>query len=280
MDKLIITVAPTGAITTRQDTPYLPIHPHEIAESVYAAWQSGAAVAHIHVREPDGSPSMNFERFRETVERIRDRCDIVLCLTSSGGLNLKEEDRWRICQLQPELASFDAGSMNFGDAVFTNPPPFLDRLAEEMQKYGVKPEIEVFEGGFIANALAVARKGLIQPPFYFQFVLGVPGGLPASPKNLLFLTESIPPGSPWSVIGIGRHQLEMNTMGILMGGHVRVGMEDNVFYRKGELATSNAQFVERIVRLARELGREVASPSEARAILGLPDRSKQKPTAG
>lgn len=269
MEKLIITVAPTGAVTTRKDTPYLPITPREIADEVFAAWQAGASIAHIHVRDREGNPSMDFETFRETVERIREKCDILINLTSSGGLNLREEERLKVCELTPEFASLDAGSMNFGPGVFLNPPDFLERLAEKMNQYQVKPEIEIFETGMINNALMLAKKGLIKPPFHFQFVLGVPGGMPATVKNLLHLIESIPTGSTWSTIGIGRNQLAMNTMGILMGGHVRVGMEDNVYYKPGELAKSNAIFVDRIVRLSRELGREIASVEEARIILGL-----------
>lgn len=269
MEKLIITVATTGAITTREDTPYLPITPAEIAEEVYRAWNAGASIAHVHVRDEQGNPTMKYEIFQETVERIREKCDIILNLTSSGGLDLKEEDRLRVCELQPELASLDAGSMNFGRHVFLNPPDFLERLAAKMQQHGVKPEFEVFETGMINNAMMLAKQGLIKPPYLFQFVLGVPGGMPASPKNLLHLYESIPKDSIWSVIGIGRAQLPMNTMAILMGGHVRVGMEDNVYYRPGELAKTNAQFVERIVRLARELGREVATVEDARKILKL-----------
>ncbi|MFZ4453636.1 3-keto-5-aminohexanoate cleavage protein [Salibacterium aidingense] len=269
MDKLIITVATTGAITTKENTPYIPISPKEIAEEVYEAYKAGASIAHIHVRDDDGNPTMDIHKFQETVERIKEKCDIVINLTSSGGLHLKEEDRLRVCELRPEFASLDAGSINFGSSVFLNSPDFLDKLSQKMTDYNVKPEIEVFDAGMINNALMLAKKGLIQPPFHFQFVLGVPGGMTATPKNLLHLIESIPEGSTWSVIGIGRHQLEMNTLGMTMGGHVRVGMEDNVYYRKGELATTNAQFVERIVRIANELDREIATPDEARQILGL-----------
>ncbi len=269
LDKLIITVATTGAVTTRKDTPYLPITPKEIADEVYEAWKAGASVAHIHVRDAEGNPSMNFDTFKETVERIKEKCDIIINLTTSGGLNLKEEERLAVCELRPDLASFNAGSVNFGSAVFLNPPDFLEKLAKKMNEYQVKPEIEIFESGMINNTLRLAKQGLLKPPFHFQFVLGVPGGMAATPKNLLHLVESIPAGSTWSTIGIGRHQLTMNTMGILMGGHVRVGMEDNVYYKAGELAKTNAQFVDRIVRLAHELGREVATVQEARQILSL-----------
>lgn len=270
MEKLIITVATTGAVTTKKDTPYLPTTPEEIASEVYACWQAGAAIAHIHVRDAHGNPCMDFEAFKQTVARIRERCDIILNLTTSGGLNLTDEERLRPLSLRPEMGSFDAGSMNFNDGVFINRPDFLERLGAEFQACEVKPEIEVFEGGMINNAMMVARKGLLKEPFHFQFVLGVPGGLPATPKNLLFLRESIPLNSTWSVVGVGKAHLPMATMALAMGGHIRVGMEDNVFLHRGVLAESNVQFVERIVRLAEDYGREVASCSDARRILGLP----------
>jgi 3-keto-5-aminohexanoate cleavage enzyme len=269
MEKLIITVAPTGAFTTRQHTPYVPLTPKEIADSVYEAWQAGAAIAHIHVRDQNGNPTLDLDTYREVVARIREKCDIIINLTTAGGLDLTEEDRIRVCELRPELASYDAGSMNFGSKVFVNSPQFLERLAKKMQENHVKPEIEIFDIGMIHNTLQIAKKGFIDPPYYFQFVLGVQGGMPATPKNLLFLTESIPAGSTWSAIGASKDQLTINTMCILLGGHVRVGMEDSVYYTKGELAKSNAQFVERIVKLSRTLGREVATPNEAREILGL-----------
>ncbi|ASN04263.1 BKACE family enzyme [Virgibacillus necropolis] len=269
MEKLIITVATTGAVTTRDNSPYLPITPTEIASEVFDSYKAGASIAHIHVRDKNGDPSMDFESFRETVERIKEKCDIIINLTSSGGLNLKEEDRLKVCELQPEFASLDAGSMNFGSSVFLNSPPFLEKLSKKMNEHEVRPEIEIFDSGMINNALMLAKKGLIKPPFHFQFVLGVPGGMTATPKNLIHLIDSIPPGSTWSVIGIGKHQLVMNTLGITLGGHVRIGMEDNVYYKKNELATTNAQFIDRIVRISDELEREVADVSEARKILGL-----------
>lgn len=273
MDKLIITVAPTGAQTTREHTPYVPFTPKEIADSVYEAWQAGAAIAHIHVRDENGNNSLDLDIYREVVHRIKDKCDIIINLTTAGGVAMNDEDRLRVCELSPELATFDAGSMNFGGDVFLNSPNFLERLAMKMKEYQIKPEIEIFDVGMIDNTLRIAKKGLIESPFHFQFVLGIRGGMPATPKNLLFLTESIPAGSTWSAIGASKDQLTINTMSILMGGHVRVGMEDSVYYRRGELAKTNAQFVERIVDLSRTLGRDIATPNEAREILGL-DQSK------
>ncbi|WP_078409892.1 BKACE family enzyme [Priestia abyssalis] len=269
MEKLMITVAPTGGQTTRQHTPYLPLSPKEIADSVYDAWMAGAAIAHIHVRDKEGNPSLDLSTYTEVVDRIKDKCDIILNLTTAGGTDMNDEDRIRVCELCPEMATFDAGSTNFGSGVFLNSPNFLERLAGKMKEYQIKPEIEIFDVGMIDNTLRIAKKGLIEAPFHFQFVLGVQGGMPATTKNLLFLTESIPDGSTWSAIGASKDQLAINTMSIVMGGHVRVGMEDSVYYRKGELATSNAQLVERIVNLSKTLGREIATPNEAREILGL-----------
>ncbi|WML52129.1 3-keto-5-aminohexanoate cleavage protein [Neobacillus sp. PS3-12] len=269
MEKLIITVAPTGAQTTREHTPYVPLTPKEIADSVYEAWQAGASIAHIHVRDENGNNTLNLDTYRDVVNRIQDKCDIIINLTTAGGVAMNDEDRLRVCELSPEMATFDAGSMNFGSGVFLNSPNFLERLAIKLKEHQIKPEIEVFDVGMIENTMRIIKKGLIDPPFHFQFVLGVQGGMPATPKNLLFMAENIPAGSTWSAIGASKDQLAINTMSILLGGHVRVGMEDSVYYRKGELAKTNAQFVERIVDLSKTLGREIATPNEARKILGL-----------
>jgi 3-keto-5-aminohexanoate cleavage enzyme len=267
VEPLIITVATTGGGTTREHTPFLPITPEEIADEIYASWQAGAAIAHVHVRDPQGRRSSDIDYFRRVVRLVQQRCDIILNLTTSGPLD--DERILPVSDLRPEMASFDAGSTNLNDWVFINHPAFLERLAREMLDNGVKPEIEVFETGFINNALVLAKRGLLQPPLHFQFVLGAPGAAPATPKNLLHLVESIPSDSTWSVIGVGRAQLPMAAMGIVMGGHVRVGMEDNVYLRKGVLAESNADFVRQMVELAGHLQRPVATVGDARRILGL-----------
>jgi len=269
LEKLIITVAPTGSQTTREHTPYLPLTPKEIANSVYEAWQGGASIAHIHVKDVSGNNTLDLSTYTEVVNRIQDKCDIIINLTTAGGISMNDEDRIRVCELGSEMATFDAGTMNFGSGVFHNSPIFLERLATKLKENQIKPEIEVFDVGMIENTKRIIKKGLIDPPFHFQFVLGIHGGMPATPKNLMFLAESIPQGSTWSAIGASKEQLTINTMSILMGGHVRVGMEDSVYYRKGELAKSNAQFVDRIVNLSTTLGREIATPNEARKILGL-----------
>ncbi len=271
LEKLIITVAPTGAWPTKKDSEHVPITPEEIADEVYRSWQAGAAIAHIHVRDEQGNPAMTFENFEQAVTLIRERCDIIINLTTSGGLDVSDEDRMKpFVKLKPDLASFDAGSMNWmHTTVFLNTPPFLEKLATKMQENGVKPEIEVFDTGMIYNSMYIAAKGLIDQPFHFQFVLGAPGGITATHKNLLHLAESIPTGSTWSVVGIGKSQMAMAFTALTMGGHVRVGMEDNIYLKKGLLAKSNAEFVDKIVKVSNEFGRDIASPKEARDILSL-----------
>ena len=273
MDPVIITIATTGSATTRQHTPHVPLTPEEIAEEIHLSWQAGAAIAHVHVRDAQGRACMDFERFRRVVELVRGRSDVILNLSSSGLSVAGHDQRIRpLAELQPEMASFDAGSTNLGGRVFANHPTFLERLAAAMAAAQVKPEIEVFEAGFINNALVLAEKGLLQGPLHFQFVLGAPGAAPATAKNLLHLVESLPAGATWSVIGVGKAQLPMAALAIVMGGHVRVGMEDNVYLRRGVLAKSNAEFVHQMVELAGVLQRPVATVSETRRILGLPCR--------
>ncbi|MFB5663121.1 3-keto-5-aminohexanoate cleavage protein [Alteribacillus sp. HJP-4] len=274
MEKLIITVAPTGAQTTRKHTPYVPLTPKEIAESIYESWKAGAAIGHVHVKDLMGENTMDLKVYQEVIDRVQEKCDIILNLTTAGGLETSEEERLKVCDLNPEMATFDAGSMNFGSSVFHNPPGFLEELASRTQLRRIKPEIEVFDVGMIHNALRIAKKGLLDEPFHFQFVLGVAGGMPATPRNLMYMVDSIPKDSTWSAIGASKDQLAINTMSILLGGHVRVGMEDSVYFRKGELATTNAQFVTRIVELARTLGREIATPDEAREMLKLQTNTK------
>ncbi|MBI5606937.1 MAG: 3-keto-5-aminohexanoate cleavage protein [Deltaproteobacteria bacterium] len=273
MEKLIITVGITGSRITRDQTPHIPITPEEIAQSGIEAWKAGASVLHIHVRDPRTQLGCQDPAiYREVVDRIRSRTDAILCLTTSGipGRNLPIEERLQSLAFDPEMVSFDAGSVNMGSNVFLNPPEFLEALAKATLAKGIKPELEVFEIGMVYTCRRYLEKGLLKAPLHFQFVLGVQGGMPATPKSLLHLTEIIPPGSTWSVIGIGASQLPMAVMGLMMDGHVRVGLEDNIYYSKGRLAESNAQLVERVVRISKEFGREVANPSEARKILCLP----------
>ena len=273
MEKLIITAAITGSRITREITPYIPITPEEIVQSAFECWQAGASVVHIHVRDPDtGLGTQDLELFRQVVEPLREKTDLILCLTTSGipGRNLPIEQRVAPLELKPELGSFDAGSINLGGSVFINSPEFLDQAAKKMKEMGVKPELEIFDLGMIITCLRMRDDEKLDEPLHFQFVLGTPWGAPASPKSLVQLHEYIPENSTWSVIGIGKGHLPMSMMALVMEGHIRVGMEDNIYYSKGVLARTNAQFVERIVRMAREYGREIATPQEARRILRIP----------
>ncbi len=275
MEKLIISVGITGSRITREQTPYIPILPEEIARSGIEAWRAGASILHVHVRDPKtGLGTQDYPLFKEVTDRIRSETDAILCLTTSGipGRNLEFKERLIPLELQPEMVSFDAGSINMRDLVFLNPPEFLERLARETLAKGIKPELEVFEAGMVETCVRFMDKGLLKPPLHFQFVLGVIGGMAATAKSLLHLSEIIPQGSTWSVIGIGPAQLSMAMMAMAMGGHVRVGLEDNIYYSKGVLAKSNAELVERVVRIAKEFGREIASPGEARKILTLTPR--------
>ncbi|HVP76962.1 MAG TPA: 3-keto-5-aminohexanoate cleavage protein [Thermodesulfobacteriota bacterium] len=272
MEKIMISVGVTGSRITPQQTPYIPITPEEIAQAGIEAWRAGASILHIHVRDPKtGLGTQDGAIFKEVVDRIRRETDAILCLTTSGipGRNLPITDRLQPLTLYPELVSFDAGSINMGENVFLNPQEFLDILAKETFSRGIKPELEVFEVGMVYTCLRYLEKNLLKPPLHFQFVLGTPNGMPATVKSLLHLCEIIPKDSTWSVIGIGPGQLPMAMMAMVMGGHARVGLEDSIYYSKGVLAKSSAQLVERVMRIAKEFGREIATPSDARRILRL-----------
>ncbi len=270
MEKLIITAAITGSRTPKEKSPYIPITPEEIADSAIEAVKSGASVVHIHVRDLDTKlGTQDSELYKKVLDKLYSEVNPVVSLTTSGipGRNLGYEDRFIPLQFKTELASFDAGSINVNDGVFLNPPDFLEQLALKMKEAGVKPELEVFDTGMIEYCKILADRGLLEYPLHFQFVLGVKGGAAATPKTLLHMTELLPQDSTWSVIGIGKGELPMVMMGILLGGHVRVGLEDNIYFSKGRLAKSNAELVSRVVRIANEYGREIATPDEAREIL-------------
>ncbi|UWG99118.1 3-keto-5-aminohexanoate cleavage protein [Dehalobacter sp. DCM] len=271
MEKVILTVATTGAWPTKKDTPYVPLQPEEIAEEVFACYQAGASMAHIHVRDDEDKASMSFEKFEKTVKLIRERCNIVLNLTTSGGLGLSDEERMKpFMELKPEMASYDCGSMNWShSSVFINSPSFLEKLGTAMKENGVKPEIEVFDAGMVYNALYYLQKGILDSPPHFQFVLGAPGGMTATVENLVFLKSLIPKEATWSALGIGKGHLPILYTALALGGNIRIGMEDNIFYAKGVLAKSNVEFVERSKRIAAEMGKEIATPDETRKILGL-----------
>lgn len=266
---LIITAALVGAEVTRTDNPNLPITAEEIGQAAAEACEAGASIIHLHVRSPDGLPTQDTEAFRQAMVSIRARCDAIIQVSTGGAVGMTAEERLQPLYLKPEMASLTPGSVNFGHGVFMNPWPLIELFTQTMQELGVKPELEIFDAGMIANALQLRKMGLLTDPLHFNLVLGVPGALPALARNLVYLVDSLPSGATWSVAGIGRAQTAMAMMAMAMGGHVRVGFEDNVYYHRGELARSNAQLVARVARLAAELGRPVATPTQAREILGL-----------
>ena len=278
-NKRIITVATTGAWPKKENNPNVPMTPAEISEDVYACWKAGAAIAHLHMRDDNGNGTMDKNKFAETVKLLKTNhpeCDIILNMTTSGDLNATDETRQiHLKELRPELGTFDCGSMNWLNAsLFINSPAFLEELGKNMQEWGVKPEIEAFDPGMIGNAAYYLKKGIIKAPVHFQFCMGCANGIPGSMKNLVFMldtaNELIGKGNfTWSTFGVGKSAMEMLYGGVALGGNVRVGMEDNVIYQKGVLADSNVQFVERAARVIREFGCEVATPDEARQILGL-----------
>ncbi len=272
MEKVILTAAITGSRMMRDVAPHIPLSPEEITQSALECWQAGASVVHIHVRDPEtGLGTQDPEIFKRVVTPLREKTDLVLCLTTSGipGRNLGYQERLAPLDLRPELASFDAGSINLGSGVFSNPIDFLEMAAEQMVEKGVKPELEVFDLGMIMTSLRLRDQGKLKEPLHFQFVLGTPWGAPATPQTYLHFLEYLPQGCTWSTIGIGRHSLNMAMMALMTGGHVRVGMEDNIYLRRGVLARTNAQLVEQVRNLAEAYGREPATPAEARRILSL-----------
>jgi len=269
MDKLIITVAHTGSVPTKEMNPHLPVTPEEIATDAELCRQAGASIAHVHARDDNGKPTLDDDIFARIYHLISERTDTIVQISTGGRAGADPAARAAsVRRLQPETASLTTGSVNFPDQVYANSAELVEYLAQTMQETGTKPEMEIFEAGMIDNALQLVEKGLATPPLHFDFVMGIRGGQPATPRMLTFLSEAIPPESTWTVAGISRWQLPMAALAIVMGGHVRVGLEDNIYYRKGELAT-NEQLVARIVRIAAEIGREIATPDEARKILSL-----------
>lgn len=273
--KIIITAALCGAGTTREQSPYVPLTPEEIAADVVAVAKAGAAVAHIHVRDEAGKNSMDTGRFTEVVEKIRksldeEGLDIVLNLTTSGSSWPEDVRQAHLPVLLPEMCSYDPGTMNWANSyVFSNTPKFLEELGMLTQKLEIKPEIEIFDGGMLENAKYYMKKGFLKAPCHFQFVLGVSGGLPGNMDSLNFLLPKLPEGSTWSITGIGKSHMDCMLLGLANGcDGLRVGLEDNVFMEKGVYAT-NVSLVERAVNLAKAVGREIATPEEARQILGL-----------
>jgi 3-keto-5-aminohexanoate cleavage enzyme len=268
----IIAVAITGSVPRKADTPAIPVTPAEQIESTHAAYEAGASLVHIHVRNPDESPSSDPALFAAVQEGVRKHCPGMIVQFSTGGRGRSQQERGRALPLGPDMASLATGSVNFPTQIYENPPQLVEDLARSMLEHGIKPEIEVFDAAMLYNARTLLDRGLLKMPLHVQFVLGIPNALPARRKLLEFLLAELGevlPGASWVAAGIGRHQLEVNAWCLALGGHIRTGLEDNIRFDKTRLATSNAELVARVAALCAEHGRHPASPAEARQILGL-----------
>ena len=272
MEPLILTAAITGAETTKKMNPALPVTPEEQARAAAECVNAGAAVIHLHVRDEGEKASQSLSDFKSAIEAIRAACNPcpIIQVSTGGAVGAPMAERIEpIVKMKPEMASLNIASMNFGDDIFLNAPADVRKLAAHMKELGVIPEVEVYDAGHIGIARRLLKEGLLSHPIHYQFVLGVPGGLSGEAQNLAFMARSIDPQDSWAVAGVGRYQLPCAVMAVVMGGHVRVGFEDNVYYHKGVLAKSNAELVARVKRIADECGRPVASPEEARKMLGV-----------
>ena len=270
MKKMVITVAVCGAETTKEHNPNLPVTPQEIADSTYDAYLKGASVCHLHVRDKNGNATMDIGIFKEAIELIRKKCDIVIEVTTGGGVGMSPEERLDVISLKPEMASLDCGTVNFGDEYIINTLPIIRQFAEEMKNKGVKPTLECFDLSHIYSANLLVKEGLVEAPFHYSFVLGVPGAAKYDMETLNFLVRRIPKDANWTVIGIGgKAALEAHYGALALGGFMRVGFEDNVYYDRGVLAESNAQLVERAANISKAAGYTIAKPNDVREMLKL-----------
>jgi 3-keto-5-aminohexanoate cleavage enzyme len=269
-DPVLITAAVVGAEVTRAQSPHVPYTPAEIAQAAVDAWREGAAAVHLHARWPDGRPSQEAAHFSEIIARMRAAgCDAVVQCSTGGAVGMSVDERLGSLVEGAEMGTLNLGTMNFGDDVFVNARPDIVRIAARLRAQGLVPECEVYDAGMLDTLRWLLEKGHLAAPYHVQFVLGVPGGLGASERNLRFLVEGLPEPAHWTVAGVGRFQLPMAELSLRLGGHVRVGLEDNLFLAKGVLAKGSHELVAAAVRLARQAGREPASPSAARALLGV-----------
>ena len=276
MDKLIITAAICGAEVTKEQNPAVPYTVEEIVREAKSAVDAGAAIVHLHVRFDDGTPTQSRDRFQECEEAILKECPNVILIPSTGGaVGMTPDERLQSTDTTPlpEMATLDCGTCNFGDEIFDNTMPTMRAFGKRMLERGIKPEYECFEMGHLDTILRMARKGEVPgDPMQFNFVLGVPGCTPATVDNLCWLVKNIPAGSTWTATGIGRYAFTLAAPAIAMGGNVRVGFEDNLYLERGVLAKSNGELVDKVVRMTKLLGREVATSDEAREILSLKKR--------
>ena len=268
----IITVAITGALPTKKDTPAVPVTPEEQIESTHEAYDAGASLVHIHVRNEDQTPGSDADKYHAVQEGVKKYCPGMIIQISTGGRGRDQHQRGGMLHHRPEKASLATGSVNFPSNIYENPPDFVESLASKMLEFNVKPEIEVFDAAMLYNAANLVKKGLLKSPVHLQFVLGIPNALPARRPLLEFLikeSQDVLPGSTWAAAGIARHQFEVNQWCLELGGHCRTGLEDNIKFDRDRLASSNAELVTKIVNVAGDYGRRPATSKEAREILGL-----------
>jgi len=270
-EKAIVTCAVVGAEVTRAQSPAVPYTPEEISRAALDAWREGAAVVHLHARHPDGRPSQEAGHFREIVDRIRSAgSDLVIQCSTGGAVGMSVDERRGSLVEGAEMATLNMGTLNFGVDVFVNARPDIVRISERIRERGLLAECEVYDAGMLETLRWLLDRGHLARPYHVQFVLGVPGGMSGSERNLRFLVEGMPEPAHWTVAGIGRYEMPMAELSLALGGHVRVGLEDNLYLSKGVLAKGNGELVAAAVRMVRASGRELATPSEARRILGLP----------
>jgi 3-keto-5-aminohexanoate cleavage enzyme len=266
---VVLTVAPTGPIASKVDNPALPTQPEEIAAAVASAYALGAAVAHIHLRDTDDRPTADLDTARRTMDLIAERCPILIQLSTGVGLSVPFEEREKLVELRPRMATLNPCSMSFGPGEFRNPPDGVRRLAARMRELGVKPELEIYDTGHLDACLRLYDAGLLAEPLQFSVVLGVQGGAAATPDNLLTIVRRLPPAAIWQIIAIGRSNLDLTAMALAMGGNARAGLEDTLHVRKGELAAGNDPLVARAARLVTDLDRTLASVEQTEALLRL-----------
>lgn len=275
MEKLIITAAICGAEVLKEHNPAVPYTVEECVREAKSAYEAGASIIHLHVRWDDGTPTQDKERFRVIMDAIHKECpDVIIQPSTGGAVGMTDDERLEPTELCPEMATLDCGTCNFGgDDVFTNTENTIKYFGDRMIERGIKPELEVFDKSMIEMALRLHKKGHIVKPMHFDFVMGVNGGIAGDIRDFVFLRGSIPSDATYTVAGVGRYEFPLAALAIIDGGNVRVGFEDNVFISKGVLAKSNGELVAKVVRMAKELGREIANPTEARQILGLKPRN-------
>lgn len=275
MSEAVLTAALTGPIARKSDNPHLPCSPEEIAAAAKESYEAGAVVAHVHLRDERGEPTADLEIARRVVGLIEECCPILVQLSTGVGLDVDYEDRVRLVEARPRMATLNVCSMSFGVGEFRNPPDGVRRLAGRMRELGIKPELELYDSGHLEVALQLREEGLLEEPLQFSLVLGVQGGMAATAANLVHLVARIPAGSAWQVIGIGRGNLPMTAMGLAMGGNARTGMEDTLMLRRGEPATGNGPLVARLAGIARAIERTPATVERARDLLSLDQRGTE-----